>query len=93
MEAFIREREKNPVKNKTRLYVFTKKYAHGNIMFKKRYLTMFSSLGGTLYMCVYMNTLLYLCRPRNVYNVATILLTVETLVVVVGIGERGNGTP
>lgn len=54
---------------------------------------MFSSLGETLYMCVCMNTLVYLCRPRNVYNVTTILLTVETLVVVVGIGERGNGTP
>lgn len=59
---------------------------------------MFNSLagsrggGGILYMCMSVNTFVYLCKFRNIYNVTTNQLIEETLVVMVmGLAERSTG--
>lgn len=59
---------------------------------------MFNSLAGSrggegiLYMCMSVNTFVYLCKFRNIYNVTTNQLIEETLVVMVmGLAERSTG--
>lgn len=43
-------------------------------------------------MCVSVNTFVYLCKFRNIYNVTTNQLIEETLVVtVMGLAERSTG--
>lgn len=60
---------------------------------------MLNNLGGSrregeiLYMCMYVNTLAYLCKLRNVYNMTTNLLIEEPLVVMVaGLGKGVDRT-